>query len=99
MAISHIQINPALAHGAQVVNAVRAIKQGLDSLNDAFKTLELYKDGSVFTTAAVGDYGFADVAGAQACFDELNSLQGKLNVDTSVVAVNAAILQAFRKLA
>ena len=42
MAVSHIQINPALAHGAQVVNAVRSIKQGLDALNDAFADVTTY---------------------------------------------------------
>ncbi len=101
MSVSHIQINPSLPHGSQVINAVRQIKVGIDALVDAFKTLELYKDAGtgLFTQTAVSDYGFADVAGAQACFDEVNSMQSKLTTDANVSSVNAAILQCFRKLA
>lgn len=98
MPVQHIQINASLPRPGRLVAALRQIKQGLDNLNDEFKILELCKDGASFTQLAVDLYGFADTAGATDCFNEVSSLLSKLNTDASVSSVNAAILQAFRKM-
>lgn len=105
MAIPHIDLGTTL-YSNLIRAAVSKIKLGFDDLVDIIKTVELMKDtGTGFFTAyaiqklgAGGANEAAQIATCQAAFDELVSLHGKLSVDTSVSNVNAAILQAHRKL-
>src|SRR5687767_5142095 len=97
MAVSHISMG-STTHAQVVRDGLRQIVSGLQQLNHGFKALELMKDGNAFGPYAVDKFGFIDAAGAQAAFDELNSLLAKLNTDGNVSNVNAALHQCYRKL-
>ena len=96
MAVQHISMGQT-PHATRIRAALSQLKNGLDDLNDIFKCMELMKDGGVFTDYAMDKFGTPDVETVQAGFDELASLQAKLNTDAEVTFINAALLQAYRK--
>jgi aspartokinase-like uncharacterized kinase len=102
MAVNHITFNQSNQHGSMLHFAVDNLEKGLEGLNDVIAVMVLMIDGdgsqaSQFTYMT-SKFGFSDDAASKAAFDELNSLASKLNVNTSVTNVNAALLQAFNKL-
>lgn len=101
MAFTHVNFNDALRHGSMLRQALNNLEHGLDQLNDAFAAMIQMKDGdgsqaAHFTEVQV-KFGFESTAKAKEGYDELNSLQAKLNANTSVTDLNAALLQAFAK--
>ena len=100
MAILHLSLGQT-PHAVGIRSTLAAVKGGLDRLNDEHKSLELMKDSQtgLFTSYAVSMLGAPDIATVQAVFDELSALLAKLNTNGSVTDVNAAILQAHRKIA
>ena len=104
MAIGHLKYNPQTStHGKFVQSAVTSLKQGKRTLAEVLGFMAQMVDGD---TANAANYtylatalGCPDNATAKGIFDELNSLNGKITTDASVSFVNAAIEQAFNKLA
>ncbi len=98
MAIGHITMGSTV-YANQLRQALGNIANGLNLANNILAEMSLMKDGNSYTQYIVDKFGFLDATGAQAAFDELNSVLSKLNTDASVSNVNAAIFQAYRKLA
>ena len=101
MAFTHVYFNDQIHHGRLLRRALQQLEEGLESLNDIFSALNHMKDGDGSQAAhfarATTLLGFPDDATTKAAYDELNSLQAKLNTNASVTDVNAALLQAFAK--
>jgi hypothetical protein len=107
MALTHIQLGTTLA-----ANRVRSLLIQLEmvagSVQDEVLTMTtmITGDGSDPTQFdnVVTNYGIVGVAGqtsnqgAKALWDELNSLNGKINSDAAVTAVHTAIVQAANKV-
>lgn len=101
MAVSHISYSASTQHGALLHSALGGLEAKFDDLNDIHATMALMIDGdgsdaSHFAYMAT-KFGFADNATAKAAYEELSSLLFKLNTNSSVSDVNAALLQAFNK--
>lgn len=97
MAVSHIGFNDSTKHGAQLRSALNNLERGLEGINDVFKAMDLMRDSGAVGAYIVDKFGFPDATVAGQAFDELNSLQAKLNANSSVTDLNAAMLQAFSK--
>lgn len=97
MAVAHIQYDPNLRHGQQLRGAMLSLGSALDLVNELFAVMNQMRDGGSVTVYLQNKFGFPDVATAQAAYDEINSLQLKLNSDASVTNVHTAIIQAVSK--
>ncbi len=99
---THIQFNPATIGGGrlkQLLTYGESYQDGLIKELATFQTL-LNGDGtqtSHFTALATPYYGFATDTDAKASWDELNSVNSKVNSDASVSSVMTAIKQAANK--
>jgi hypothetical protein len=102
VAVTHIAFNDQLQHGRLLRRCLNGLEDGYENLLDVIDVMAqmLDGDGSAVGHFAyhVSKFGFADTTAAKACWDELQSLKGKLSVNSSVTDVNAALLQAFAKL-
>jgi hypothetical protein len=109
MAAEIIQFDPSKQPAAEVISALRQIRDGRDRLKRARDVMIRYRDGAdnagdpsnydLLQTAcsyAAGDYGTANAA-ARASFLEIDSCIAKLTTDASVSAVQTAIDQACAK--
>lgn len=80
---------------------LRRFEEGFRDLNAIFATMGLMIDGDGSSADHFGyikdKFGFDDNAGAKAGYEELASCLEKLNTDSSVSSVNAAILQVLNK--
>lgn len=101
MAFSHLNYNKSTPHGYLLAKALDDLRNGFLGLNFIFRTMDTMKDGdgsqATHFAEATTRFSFADDATAKAAYDELNSLQAKLNTNSSVTDLNAAMLQAFHK--
>lgn len=101
MAVSHITYNHSTPHGSQLANHLLQLEGGLEGLNDDLATMARMIDGdgsqASHFTYMTGKYGFESDAVAKAAYEELQSAAAKLNTNSSVTDVNAALLQAFAK--
>lgn len=106
MAYTHIAYDKTSPHGNLLFSMLTNLETGFDSLNDLIATMQTMIDGDGSQAAhfayMAGQFGFPsqqapDGAVAKAAWDELLSLQSKLNTDSSVSFVKAAMLQAFSK--
>lgn len=101
MASTNIHFDDQKHHGRLLRSALHMLEGGLDALNDAFASMTHMKDGdgsqAAHFTELTSRFGFTTDAKAKDAYDELNSLQAKLNTNASVTDVNAALLQAFSK--
>ncbi len=84
-------------------NAALNLQQARRQLVDAFTTLEQYKiqDGGSISTFTANALGAATPDDAQALYDEMNSLQGKIdnpNSGANVQAVKEGIDQLVNKI-
>jgi hypothetical protein len=107
MAVTHIQLGTTTA-----ANRIRGLLINLESLvgsvQDELLTMQtmITGDGStaVQFDTVVTNYGITGIApgtsndGAKALWDELNSLNSKINTDAAVSAVHTAIVQAANKV-
>lgn len=101
MAVQHLYFARTVQHGAQLHAALEQFERSFTTLNEIRGTMALMIDGDG-SQAAHFDYmtekfGFASSAIAKSAWDELNSMLFKLNTNSSVDSVNAAMLQAFSK--
>ena len=101
MAVSHITFNDQLQHGRLLRRGLTQFEEGLETLNDLKAFLDQAKDGdgsdAAHFTYATLKMGTTSDAQTKALYDELASLLFKLNTNSSVTDVNAALLQAFAK--
>lgn len=101
MAVAHINFNAGTPHGGLLKNGLSRLEDALNNLNELKATMQLMIDGDGSQTAHFPymqeKFGFTDNAGAKAAWDELNSVLFKLNTNSSVDSVNAALLQVFNK--
>lgn len=101
MAVSHISYTKGSPHGHLLAKALDDLRNGVNGLNLIFQTMNHMKDGdgsqAAHFTYASSMFGFPSDDVAKAAYDELNSLQAKLNTNSSVTDLNAAMLQAFHK--
>lgn len=96
--MSHLAFVKSTPHGKDLDDALLAGKAFLRGISDVFAVMDRMRDDGVLALAYIQDkYGFPDTATAQAAYDELNSLQAKLNTNASITDMNAAMLQAFAK--
>lgn len=100
--ITHISFNTASQFGGSLASTLRRFENSFNDLNELFSSLTLMRDND---GSAADDYaliqqkiGATDNAGAKAVYDELSSVLFKLNTDSSVTEVNAAMRQVFNKL-
>jgi hypothetical protein len=107
MAVTHIQLGTTLA-----ANRVRSLLINLEgvvsSVQDEVLTMQTMITGDASDPVqfdnVVTNYGIVGIApatsnqGAKALWDELNSLNGKINSDAAVSAVHTAIVQAANKV-
>ena len=102
MASDNIFFDQQSTHGRLLRQGLSQLETGLDTLNNVLENLPHMIDGDGTSVThfneVVTRYGFADTTAAKAAWDELNSMMAKLNTDTSVTSVNAAMLQAFAKM-
>ncbi len=101
MAVSHITFNDQTNHGRMLRAALNKGQGFLEDGNDLLGTMVMMIDGdgsdsSQFTYMTT-KFGFPDNATAKAAWDELNSCYGKLNTDSSVTFLHAALVQVFSK--
>jgi hypothetical protein len=98
MAAPHILYDQNTSYGARLKNALRVFENGYNELIAVRGIMVQMLDGGVATSYLQTRFGFTDVAGAQAGFNELDALLAKLTVDTSVTNVKSAIAQTIQKL-
>lgn len=102
MALTHINFNPSTSHGSMLRHALTRLEESFVDLNELHATMSLMIDGdgtdAAHFTYMATRFGFDDGAGAKSAYDELSSVLFKLNTDSSVSDVNAAIKQVFNKL-
>jgi hypothetical protein len=102
--MSHFFYDKGLPHGQMLDAALGSIVggyRGLVDLTNALQTM-IAGDGSqtahfVDVAARLGFQGESANADAKAAYEELQSLRFKLETDSSVDHVNAAMFQAFNK--
>lgn len=103
MALLHLAFEKSPPLGGLLRRHLDEMESGFRGLNQLLGTMALLIDGdgsqaSHFVTFA-DRFGFPnDGADAKAAWEELNSAMAKLNTDSSVSSVNAALLQLFNKL-
>lgn len=101
MAVAHIAYSQASQHGAILRSGLISLEDSLARLNGIKGTMQLMIDGDGSSADHYaymqGKFGFASNADAKAAWDELNSALFKLNTNSSVTDVNAALLQLFAK--
>lgn len=102
MAEAHIKIDPNTEYGRQVRRALQLLREGKDLLNDVLDIVAQMRDGDGSQAAhyayATPFFGTTSDAKTKAMADELSSLAFKLNTNSSVSDVHAAMEQAFAKL-
>ena len=102
MATSNIYFDDQTQYGRLLRRGLNYLEDGKDILNDVLASMVhmIDGDGSVDThfTEVTARYGFPSNAIAKDCWDELNSVMAKLNTDTSVTSVDAAMSQVFAKM-
>jgi hypothetical protein len=101
MAVAHIAYNHGSQHGAILHGALIQFENSFETINNLKETMTLMIDGdgsqAAHFTYMTDKFGFADDATAKAGYDELASVLFKLNTNSSVSDVNAAILQVLNK--
>lgn len=101
MAFTHFQIGAASTHGPQLRSILSQLENGRSGLFQIIATMNTMIDGDGSLAAMFPEvtarFGFQSDAQSKAAWDELNSLQSKLNTDASVSSVAAAMVQAFNK--
>ena len=101
MAVAHIYFNDQSQYGRLIRRALQMTEDGLDNLNDVLGVMGFMIDGDGSLAAhfsyATTKFGFGSDADTKAAYEELQSLAFKLNTNSSVTDVNAALLQAFNK--
>lgn len=102
MAYTHIYFNENTPYGRKLRFALNQLEEGVEAINDIFNAMVQMKDGdgsqAVHFARNTTLFGFESDAKSKEAYDEINSLQAKLNTNNSVTDVNAALLQAFNKL-
>lgn len=102
MAFTKIHFNDGLPHGRLLRTALTDLENGCDGLNHVVAALALMVDGDGSSATHFDEVmtrlGTPTTAVAKALYDELQALRFKLNTDTSVTDVLAAINQALAKL-
>jgi hypothetical protein len=103
MAAAYLKYNPSTStHGRYIQSLITSFRQSVPGLADCLANFATMIDGdpsnvanyTVLTTAI----GAPDNATAKAIYDELTSLNIKLQSDSQVTNVHAAIVQAIAKL-
>jgi hypothetical protein len=101
MASTNLHFDDQSHHGRLLRSALHMLEGGHEALNDAVASMNHMKDGDGSQAAHFAEvtsrFGFVTDAKAKAGYDELNSVLFKLNTDSSVTDMNAALLQAFAK--
>lgn len=101
MSVAHLGFNHGTPHGSLLHAAMHQLEDGLNGLNEIIATIQQMIDGdgsqAAHFTYVADKFGFTDTATAKAAWEEANSLKFKLNTNSSVSDVNAAMLQAFNK--
>ena len=101
MAITKIHFNVGLPHGQLLRSALSSLENGHDGLNDVIAATQLMIDGDGSQAAhfeeVMSRFGFPSTAVAKSAWDELLSVQSKINTNGSVSNTLAAINQAFAK--
>lgn len=101
MAFTKIHFNGGLQHGQLLRSTLTSLENGHDGLNDIMAALALMIDGDGSSATHFEEVmtrmGTTSTANAKALYDELASLQFKLNTNASVTDVLAALNQAFAK--
>ena len=104
MAAPHFDYSQSLPFAIQIRNMFGNLENSFNSLvnnNGLVGTMKLMIDGDgsqdVHYHPIAVAAGFADDATARAAFNEILSVQGKLDSDASVSNVNAAVIQAINK--
>ena len=101
MAFTKIHFNTALPHGQLLRSALANLENGHDGINDIIAAAQLMIDGDGSQAAHFEEvmtrFGFPSTAVAKAAWEELLSVQSKLNTNGSVSNTLAAINQAFAK--
>lgn len=101
MSVSHIAFESTSEYGQQLRQALALLERGKVELNDLLGVMATMIDGDGSSPSHfdyfVPRFGFDDNMGAKAAYDELQSLMFKLNTDSSVDHVNAAMTQVFNK--
>ncbi len=108
MSVTHLGYDENTEYGRKLSRFISLLQEALNSGNSILGIMNRMKDGdgsqAVHFDYLVSRFGFegVDTAAkqtvAKATFDELNSLMFKLNTDSSVSDVNAAIKQIGEKL-
>ncbi len=102
MAITHFQFNPATVGGSRIRQINQSLETAQTMLTQELATIVTLCDNSdpsssANFTAAASYYGYASNADAKGSYDELNSLNSKINSDASVSSVMTAIKQCANK--
>lgn len=103
MAVTHISFNDQTQHGRMIRRCLQELEEGRDILNDTVAVLGTMKqtgaDGSqsAHWTYATSKFGFPDDATTLAAWNELNSLQIKLNTNGPITDMSNALTFAFDK--
>lgn len=99
--ITHINFVNTADHASLLRNTLQNLETGVDSLTKLLGTMTRCIDGDGSDPAQFGEvvarFGFGSTADAKAAWDELNSLNFKLNTDNTVDHVSAALHQVFDK--
>ena len=101
---THYGFNRNIPAGFRLGRAHEALDNALKYLVDARDAMVQMRDGadcpsdSLCYAAVTTAYGFSSNAEARGAFLELDSVLGKLTVDSSVSSVNAAIKQFLSRL-
>jgi hypothetical protein len=102
VATTNLYFNDQTQYGRMLRRGLNLLEEGYELLNDVLANVPHMIDGNgsdaAHFTEVTARYGFDNNADAKAAWDELNSLMFKLNTNTSVSDMNAAMLQAFAKL-
>jgi hypothetical protein len=101
MAFTKIHFNSGLQHGQLLRSTLTSLENGHDGLNDIMAALALMIDGdgsnATHFEEVMTRMGTTSTVNAKALYEELASLRFKLNTDSSVTDVLAALNQAFAK--
>jgi hypothetical protein len=101
MAFTKIHFNDTLSHGRLLRNLINDLEDGRDGLNQLIAATQLMidGDGSQIThfDEVMTRFGFPSTTVAKAAWEELLSVQTKINTNASVSNVLAALDQAFAK--
>ena len=101
MAFTKIHFNDALPHGRILRGAITSLENGHDGLNDIIAATQLMIDGDgsqvTHFEEVMSRFGFPSTAVAKSAWEELLSVQSKINTNGSVTNTLSAINQAFAK--